>query len=197
MDRIILAQVRSLSNLGEQVLIAEPPGSVRGAVFLGDSFAAGRVRCGGARRLETPLSHRRGRPEAGSLGSNSDGLLRFGLSGSRFHRRLVPQTLWMKGPAPDMTTLKQNIKTLMVETLMLQITAAEISDEQALFGPGSLGLDSVDALQLVVALDKEYGLKISDPNAARVILQNISSIAEAVTRHEQRPEEEKSPVSPG
>jgi len=42
--------------------------------------------------------------------------------------------------------LKEQIKSLMVENLMLQITAAEISDDQPLFGPGSLGLDSVDAL---------------------------------------------------
>ena len=62
-------------------------------------------------------------------------------------------------------TLKQEIKQLMVENLMLQVTADEIGDEQPLFGPGSLGLDSVDALQLVVALDKNYGLKIANPDA--------------------------------
>ena len=59
--------------------------------------------------------------------------------------------------------LKQEIKQMMVENLMLQVTSDEIGDEQPLFGPGSLGLDSVDALQLVVALDKKYGLKIPDP----------------------------------
>ena len=50
---------------------------------------------------------------------------------------------------------------MMVENLMLQVPAAEIGDEQPLFGPGGLGLDSVDALQLVVALDKTFGLKIA------------------------------------
>jgi acyl carrier protein len=80
-------------------------------------------------------------------------------------------------------TLKQDIKRMMVENLMLQTTAEEIGDELALFGPGSLGLDSVDALQLVVALDKKYGLKIPDPKAAREILQNVSSIAGAVAQH--------------
>jgi acyl carrier protein len=54
--------------------------------------------------------------------------------------------------------LREQIKSLMVENLMLQVTAAEIGDDQPLFGPGSLGLDSVDALQLVVALDKNFGL---------------------------------------
>ena len=69
---------------------------------------------------------------------------------------------------------------MMVENLMLQITAAEIGDDQPLFGPASLGLDSVDALQLVVALDKNFGLKIADPAAAKQILHSVNTIAEAV-----------------
>jgi len=80
----------------------------------------------------------------------------------------------------DTNALKDQIKSLMVENLMLQMTAAEIGDELPLFGPGGLGLDSVDALQLVVALDKNYGLKIRDPEAAREILQNVNSIVQAV-----------------
>ena len=84
-------------------------------------------------------------------------------------------------------TLKQDIKQLMVDNLMLQITADEIGDAQTLFGPGSLGLDSVDALQLVVALDKKFGLKIPDPEAARAILQSVASMTEAVARHTSSP----------
>ena len=80
----------------------------------------------------------------------------------------------------DPIALKQRIKELMVENLMLQITTAEIGDELPLFGPGSLGLDSVDALQLVVALDKNFGLKIRDPEAAKEILKNVNTIAHAV-----------------
>lgn len=79
---------------------------------------------------------------------------------------------------PD--TLKTQIKSMMVDNLMLQMTAADIGDDLPLFGPGSLGLDSVDALQLVVALDKTFGLKIPDPAAARQILQNVNTIAQAV-----------------
>jgi acyl carrier protein len=76
--------------------------------------------------------------------------------------------------------LKQRIKAMMVENLMLQVTAEEIKDDQLLFGPGSLGLDSVDALQLVVALDKNFGLKIPTPAAAKEVLQSVSTIAAAV-----------------
>ena len=81
--------------------------------------------------------------------------------------------------------LKQQIKHLLVENLMLQTTAEEIADDIPMFGPGGLGLDSVDALQLVVALDKHYGLKISDAEAAKGILQNVNTIAAAI---EQRPQ---------
>ena len=80
----------------------------------------------------------------------------------------------------NLNALKQQIRQLMVENLMLQITPAEIGDQQILFGPGGLGLDSVDALQLVVALDKTYGLKITNPETARQILQTVASIARAV-----------------
>jgi len=79
--------------------------------------------------------------------------------------------------------LKLQIKRLLVENLMLQTAANEIADDLPLFGPGGLGLDSVDALQLVVALDKNYGLKISDAEAAKQILRNVNSIAAAVQQH--------------
>lgn len=86
----------------------------------------------------------------------------------------------------DASALKQRIKNLMVENLMLQVTAAEIGDDQPLFGPSSLGLDSVDALQLVVALDKNFGLKIPDPAAAKEILQSVDTIAAAVLKNSIR-----------
>jgi acyl carrier protein len=79
--------------------------------------------------------------------------------------------------------LRQQLKELMVETLMLQVGPDEIGDDQLLFGPGSLGLDSVDALQLVVALEKTFGFKIADSAAAREILRSVASIVEALQKH--------------
>ncbi len=84
----------------------------------------------------------------------------------------------------DEANLKQRIKSMMVENLMLQLTAEEIADETPLFGPDGLGLDSVDALQIVVALDKGFGLKIRDPEVARQILRNVNSIVRAVQEHQ-------------
>ncbi len=78
------------------------------------------------------------------------------------------------------TNLKQQIKSLLVENLMLQITPEQIGDDQPLFGPDSLGLDSVDALQLVVALEKHHGLKLADAGVARQVLQSVNTIAAAI-----------------
>ena len=83
----------------------------------------------------------------------------------------------------DAHGLLHQVKTLIVETLMLPNSPADIGDDQPLFGPGGLGLDSVDALQLVVALDKTFGLKIKDAGEAQVILKSAASIAAAVQGH--------------
>jgi acyl carrier protein len=87
----------------------------------------------------------------------------------------------------DSTELKAQIKQMLVENLMLKISAAEIGDDQPLFGPGSLGLDSVDALQLVVALEKNYHLKLSDTEAARKTMQTVNTIAAAIQEHQSPP----------
>jgi acyl carrier protein len=80
--------------------------------------------------------------------------------------------------------LKGQIKRMLVDDLMLKIGPEEIGDDQLLFGPRSLGLDSVDALQLVVALDKNYGLKISDAAKARAMLGSVNAIAAAIEAHQ-------------
>lgn len=77
-------------------------------------------------------------------------------------------------------TLQQRIKDVMTSNLMLEVTADEIGDDAPLFGPGGIGLDSVDALQLVVAIEKNFGLKITDQSKAREILQNVNTIAAAI-----------------
>ena len=86
----------------------------------------------------------------------------------------------------ELNALKGRLKAILVENLMLQVVADEIGDDQPLFGPGSLGLDSVDALQLVVALDKNFGLKVPDPATAKEVLQSVSTMAAAVQRNGRR-----------
>jgi acyl carrier protein len=83
----------------------------------------------------------------------------------------------------DMANLSLDIKHMIVDNLLLQISPETIADEQPLFGPGGLGLDSVDALQLVVGLDKKYGLKIADPDVARKVLRSVTTIRAALEIH--------------
>ena len=83
----------------------------------------------------------------------------------------------------DLSALKQQIKEAMVEELMLAQSPAEIADDTLIFNPQGLGLDSVDALQLVVAIEKRFGLKLGDAAAAREALQSVNTIAQAVAAH--------------
>lgn len=76
--------------------------------------------------------------------------------------------------------LNQRIKEVMIEELMLQDDVDGIADDVPLFDPAGLGLDSVDALQLVVGLEKSFGLKIPDAEAAKGILKNVNAIADAI-----------------
>ncbi len=87
----------------------------------------------------------------------------------------------------DDTELKAKIKSVIIENLMLQLEPDEIANDEELFGPEGLGLDSVDALQLVVALDKNFGLKLADAAAARDVLKDVNHIAEAVKKVENSP----------
>ncbi len=80
-------------------------------------------------------------------------------------------------PDPAVT---QRIKEVIATELMLETPPAEIGDDTPLFGPAGLGLDSVDALQLVIAMEKHFGLKIADTEAARSILHSVSTIANAL-----------------
>ncbi|MBX3741947.1 MAG: acyl carrier protein [Akkermansiaceae bacterium] len=73
--------------------------------------------------------------------------------------------------------LRQRIKEVMVEELMLDYAPEEIGDKTSIFGSHGLGLDSVDALQLVVALEKHFGLKIGNSSEAKGILESVETIA--------------------
>jgi acyl carrier protein len=79
--------------------------------------------------------------------------------------------------------LKEQLKTKMIAYLNLApMTPAEINDEQPLFGEG-LGLDSIDSLELVVMLKREYGINIQDPKDGRKILVNINTMADYIAQH--------------
>jgi acyl carrier protein len=79
-----------------------------------------------------------------------------------------------------MEDLKRQIRELMVTELMLPKSADEIANDAPIFRPEGLGLDSVDALQLVVALEKRFSLKIADQDAAKNVLHSVNTIADAI-----------------
>ncbi len=72
--------------------------------------------------------------------------------------------------------LKETIKSIMVENLMLKTPKEEIADDLPLFGPEGLGLDSIDALELVVCLEKNFGVTVPNSDVARTALATVNSI---------------------
>jgi len=72
--------------------------------------------------------------------------------------------------------LREAIKAMMVENLMLKVTKDDIRDEMPLFGPEGLGLDSIDALELVVGLEKHFGVTVPNSETARQALATVNSL---------------------
>jgi len=73
--------------------------------------------------------------------------------------------------------LKSRIKSLMVENLMLKIAPEDIGDETALFSPEGLGLDSIDALELAVGIEKNFGVATPNAEVAREAFVSVNTIA--------------------
>ena len=83
--------------------------------------------------------------------------------------------------------LRTRIKEMMVQSLMLQTPASEIGDDQPLFGPGGLGLDSIDALELVVSMEKTFGVGVPNSEVAGKALQSVNSIHDYIVEKQERP----------
>lgn len=80
---------------------------------------------------------------------------------------------------PD--SLKGDIKRAIVRSLRLPISADEIADDTPLFGEG-LGLDSIDVLELVLELERGFGVLISDEKTGMEVLRSVDSIAAFVLK---------------
>ena len=77
--------------------------------------------------------------------------------------------------------LRSKIKELIVKRLKLEIKPEEIDNAAPLFGTG-LGLDSIDALELVVGLEQEFGIKVKDEEVGKEIFTSVNTLAEYVTK---------------
>ena len=72
-------------------------------------------------------------------------------------------------------TLNEKVKDLIIRRLKLEMSPGEIQDDAPLFG-GGLGLDSIDALELVVGLEKEFGIKIEDEEVGREAFASVNAL---------------------
>jgi acyl carrier protein len=72
--------------------------------------------------------------------------------------------------------LRTRIKEMLVKNLMLQVTTEQIGDDLPLFGPNGLGLDSIDALELVVSMEKTFGVGVPSSEVAGKALQTVNTI---------------------
>lgn len=79
-----------------------------------------------------------------------------------------------------MSELKEQLKNQLIEQLNLEhLSPSDIKDDTLLFGD-DLGLDSIDALEIVVLLDNEYGIKLSNPEEGKQIFQSVNTLAEYI-----------------
>ncbi len=85
-----------------------------------------------------------------------------------------------------MENLKQELKEKIIKDLNLEdVDVADIANDDPLFGDG-LGLDSIDALELIVMLDKDYGIKITDPKEGKSIFESIDTMAAYITENTKK-----------
>lgn len=85
-----------------------------------------------------------------------------------------------------MEELTEKLKKEIIEVLNLEdIKPEDIDVDAPLFGEG-LGLDSIDALELIVLLEKNYGIKIEDPKEGRKIFTSIRTMADFILEHQKK-----------
>lgn len=85
-----------------------------------------------------------------------------------------------------MTELKNELKEKIIEILNLEdLSVSDIHDNDPLFGDG-LGLDSIDALELIVLLDKDFGIQLTDPKEGKEIFKSITVLATYIAEHRSK-----------
>lgn len=85
-----------------------------------------------------------------------------------------------------MEELVAKLKDQIISVLNLEdMTPSDIDDNAPLFGEG-LGLDSIDALELIVLLEREYGIKLANPKEGKEIFKSVASIADYVSKNRKK-----------
>ncbi|PJA06191.1 MAG: acyl carrier protein [Flavobacteriales bacterium CG_4_10_14_0_2_um_filter_32_8] len=82
-----------------------------------------------------------------------------------------------------MEALKTKLKQQIIEQLNLEdFSVADIKDDMPLFGEG-LGLDSIDALELIVLLENNYNIKLTNPEEGKSVFNSVNSMAEYIVKN--------------
>jgi acyl carrier protein len=87
---------------------------------------------------------------------------------------------------PASAELKAKVKEMLVRQLKLQVEPAEIEDDAPLFGDEGLGLDSIDVLEVVASLEKEFGVSIESQEQGERVLRSVNALADFVLERRQQ-----------
>ncbi len=83
-----------------------------------------------------------------------------------------------------MSELKEELKAKLIEQLNLEdFEVSDIDDNDPLFDDEGLALDSIDALEIIVLLEKEYGIKLDDPKKGKDIMLSIQTLADFIEKN--------------
>ena len=86
-----------------------------------------------------------------------------------------------------MDELIKQLKEQIIDVLNLEeMTSDDIDDQASLFGEDGIGLDSIDALELIVLLEKEYGIRLANPSEGKAIFKNVATIADFVSKNRKK-----------
>lgn len=86
-----------------------------------------------------------------------------------------------------MEELIKTLKTQIKDALNLEdLSMEEFSDEAPLFGDDGIGLDSIDALELIVMLDRNYGIHLANAAEGKAIFKNVKTMAEYVEKNRKK-----------
>lgn len=86
-----------------------------------------------------------------------------------------------------MDELIKQLKEQIIDVLNLEeMTPDDIDGQASLFGEDGIGLDSIDALELIVLLEKEYGIRLANPSEGKAIFKNVATIADYVSKNRKK-----------
>lgn len=85
-----------------------------------------------------------------------------------------------------MEELKENLKKQLIEQLNLEeLSVADIADDAPLFSSEGVGLDSIDALELIVLLEKHYQIALANPEEGKKAFYSINTLSEYIQNHQK------------